>query len=79
MSRVGWAVAAAEYVLPAVKVTWGAGNSIDGEMALEKAQWLYRDLLYYVGTVPVSRLDEVYDATVFQGATVTAALDAIGA
>ena len=78
MARTEWAAEAAEHMLPAVRIVNGA-IGIEADQARDRIPWAYRDLLFYIGTIPGDRTEQVYDATVHGGATVAQALDAIGA
>ena len=76
--RTAWAVEAAEHLAAALRVI-PDGSSIEANQAMQETSQAYQWVLYSIGTIPGSRTDEVYDATVRGGATVTQALDAIGA
>jgi len=78
MARAEWAVTAAEHALSALRAINDARGT-EADRAREMAGHLYWRLLFSVGTVPMNRLDDVYEASVTDGATVAEALDAIGA
>lgn len=76
--RAEWAVTAAGHLLAALRAI-RASQSIEAGLAREDTAREYSWVLFSIGTVPGNRREEVYDATVNRGMTVTQALDAIGA
>jgi len=77
-SRTAWAVTAAELLLDTLRVTMPVQAGQARQVA-SHADRAYRDALWAIGTASLSQQDELYDATVNRGLTVTQALDAIGA